>query len=203
MGDAGKAYTGNVSRSSVDSLEVPDGLRSLALKLLRYSYIRAIKVLYISGRTKETTAVSQLKLDTSRDKLNTIQKRESLQSPCIYIVSTVFTTWDHIGTYPQGIFSKGWTSRMSTTRQSPGSAPSTATGPERLWTRVRSTSRISSLTEMSCLSKVSTLTTWIAYSHCSQSGRRSSPPIPTSLDDHTSMAPELTHSTLKTYYSSC
>lgn len=70
--------------------------------------------------------------------------------------------------YPQGIFSNGVTenehgrlstvhvtsyrrkrrsepSRMSTTRQSPGSAPSTATGPERLWILVRSTFMMSSL----------------------------------------------------------
>lgn len=64
-------------------------------------------------------------------------------------------------------------SSISTTRQSPGSAPSIAIGPDRLWIFVRSTflmSSLSSKNQLHCASKVLNL---YPHCHCSRSGHQS------------------------------
>ena len=76
----------------------------------------------ISGELRRAHSVPPWHLLERRDCASSQVSKENREGPCACVPS-----------------------RMSTTRQSPGSAPSTAIGPERLWIFVRSTFLMSSL----------------------------------------------------------
>ena len=155
--DACEAHAGDVSRGGGDAVEVPDRFGGARLELLRCgegSVGDIARKGTREGRRKEGGKRRGKNRGTYRT-----GRRRSRARRCRCTPRASFRTvgLEIIGedvmrapAEPQGKSSR-WhdgkylPSRMSTTRQSPGSAPSTATGPERLWIFVRSTFMMSSL----------------------------------------------------------